>query len=762
MLGCYCVAMGALAAMGIAFPGSAPAGSAVAGLLGAVGLLLGAQWYGSHRPGPWRLLALTVVVCAAGDLLADLAAGRAWSLAAATAMSLAAVVPMAAALSGLARSGNATRDRTGVVESVVATLAVLLVAWVGAASPYVPGPAHRTQVMLWPLADVLALAIVVRMLWPRRRVGPATLLAAGATGALVADAIHALSLVDAIGVGGPVATAVITVGRVTCYAAWGVAALRPSMARLGDTELLVDRRISKRRSIQLAATSLLGPAILVAESLTGDVRDGVAVAVASSLIILLNLGSVTETANAHGRSLTHREYHDSLTGLANRTRFASRLADAAARSRAGGPGAGVIVIDLDDFKMVNESIGQLVGDEVLVAVARRLVRIVGRHDLAARLGGDEFAILLEAPGSPLQVEEFAARVSAALAEPMTFAGKTIDVTASIGATFIGGGVPDPLDGDPLSQAGLAQRAARTTGRSQWQRYRADQHGPIVERMRLRTALSRAVTDGAFALRYQPILTLDGAETVGFEALVRWEHPQRGLVGPAEFIQLAEETDLIEPIGHLVLRRAVTAAAHWHRAAPPGPYVSVNVSAHQLRRPGFAEMVDRELTTAGLPPANLMLELTESVLLREDDTAWAELAALRDTGVRMAIDDFGTGSSSLSYLLQTPIDVIKIDRSFIASLSASRERAIVDGIVRLADNLGLRVVAEGIETAADRDLLAEMGCPYGQGFLYSAPLTSADAVRWAVGLEPLLGSEHPTKDEYAHSGARPAWDRTLPS
>jgi EAL domain-containing protein (putative c-di-GMP-specific phosphodiesterase class I) len=207
----------------------------------------------------------------------------------------------------------------------------------------------------------------------------------------------------------------------------------------------------------------------------------------------------------------------------------------------------------------------------------------------------------------------------------------------------------------------------------------------------------------------------------------------------------------------VLRRAVTAAAHWHRANPPGPYVSVNVSAHQLRRPGFAELVDRELTTAGLPPTNLMLELTESVLLREDDTAWAELAALRHTGVRLAIDDFGTGSSSLSYLVQTPIDIIKIDKSFIASLASSRERAIVDGIVRLAETLGLRVVAEGIETAADRDLLAEMGCPYGQGFLYSTPLSSAEAARWASG----LGTPG-SVDEYAHSGAVPVEGRTLPS
>jgi EAL domain-containing protein (putative c-di-GMP-specific phosphodiesterase class I) len=281
-------------------------------------------------------------------------------------------------------------------------------------------------------------------------------------------------------------------------------------------------------------------------------------------------------------------------------------------------------------------------------------------------------------------------------------------------------------------------------------------------MRLRTALSRAVADEAFTLRYQPIVNLSDGVTVGFEALVRWDDPDRGPVDPAEFIELAEEAGLINPIGELVLRRAVTAAAHWHRDGPPGPYVSVNVSAHQLRIPGFAERVDRELATAGLPPEHLMLELTESVLLREDDAVWAELAALRDNGVRLALDDFGTGFSSLSYLVQTPIDIIKIDRSFIGSLASSRQRVIVEGIVRLAETLGLSVVAEGIETQDDEVALADMGCPYGQGFLYSVPMTGPEAFRWA-GRRPTLAGDAANSelDEYAHSGAPGEPGRTLP-
>jgi diguanylate cyclase (GGDEF)-like protein len=745
---CFCVAMGALIATVVALPASGPLAWGGLGLLGAAAVVVGARRRAVRRPGPWRLLAGALALHAAVDATTGMASVPTWVI---TVLVVATAVVAAAALVALGQSGISTRDRAGVVDAIVATVTVVEVAWVFAINPYVPDGGGVT---IWLAAGVLPLAIIVRMLWSRRHTGSIGLLATGSVGAVVAHGVLGLSLAGVAT--GLVGTAVIAWGWGVLYLSWGAAALHPSMARLGGTELLHDRRISARRWSALAVTSLVGPAILLIQTLAGEVRDGLVIALCTSVVIVLNLANVTNAANAHGRSLTHSEHHDSLTGLANRAMFASRLADAVARSHVGGPGAGVIVIDLDDFKMVNESIGQRMGDEVLVTVAHRLTRCTGRHDLAARIGGDEFAILVEAPTSPPQVEELAARVSTALAEPMTFAGKTVDVTASIGATFIGDA--DPLDADPLSQAGLAQRAARTAGRSQWQRYRPELHGPIVERMRLRTALSRAVTDGAFALRYQPIVTVDGRQTVGFEALVRWEHPQRGLVGPAEFIELAEEAGLIEPIGQWVLRRAVTAAAHWYRADPPGPYVSVNVSAHQLRRPGFAEFVDRELSTAGLPPTSLMLELTESVLLREDDTAWAELAALRDTGVRLAIDDFGTGSSSLSYLVQTPIDVIKIDRSFVASLSSSRERAIVEGIVRLAETLGLAVVAEGIETPTDRDLLAEMGCPFGQGYLYSTPLSTADTVRWLAGQTGMATAP----DEYAHSGAAPVEARTLPS
>jgi EAL domain-containing protein (putative c-di-GMP-specific phosphodiesterase class I) len=295
-----------------------------------------------------------------------------------------------------------------------------------------------------------------------------------------------------------------------------------------------------------------------------------------------------------------------------------------------------------------------------------------------------------------------------------------------------GGEPDPLADDLLRQAGLALQAARASGMGQWCLYRSDVHDAMVERMHLRAALDRAVTEGSFELYFQPIVALEPERTVGFEALVRWDHPTLGLVAPSDFIDLAEETGQIEAIGAWVMRGAISTAAHWYHTQPATarPYISVNVSARQFRTPGFAQRVDRELAAAGLPASHLMVELTESVLLREEDQVWTELATLRDTGVRLALDDFGTGFSSLSYLVQTPIDVIKIDKSFVRTLGTShRHYAIINGIVRLAQQLGLQVVAEGIETTGDLEFLVRMGCRYGQGYLFAPPMTRKEADAW---------------------------------
>jgi diguanylate cyclase (GGDEF)-like protein len=708
-----------------AIPALGAYGQAVPALGAVIAIAVGVLRNRPRPPWPWWLLAVAVAGSAAAPALPAGLGYLTWLAAAGV------------ALHQLTRSGSVRGNWAGLVDASTVTLAALLALWAGLISPALPLSHVDHPIRLgYPIGDVLLLGLTASLVVSRHRRRSVELLAAGLLAAFAADVTASLT-----GHATPY-------GWLLLYAAWGAAGLHPSMARLTEPEALAETEITVRRLSAVVLTSLVAPTILLVEALAGPVRDAVVIAVVGGTIGLLNVGSLAVAADADRRLLIYRHNHDTLTGLANRTLFAERLA---ARLAEPDPVA-IVLVNLDGFTLVNESMGHSAGDEVLRTVARRLTRILGGHDLAARLGNDDFAIL--AAPAPADLDQFATRLAEVLDEPIPFAGHTIRITAGMGlASTLDTGTAEDL----LTRANLALQAARSTGPAQWCRYRSEVHGPMVERLRLRAALARAAAEDSFTVRYQPIVVIETGLAVGFEALIRWEHPTRGVIAPSEFIELAEETGLIEKIGDLVLRRAVTAAAHWHRTAPSRPYVSVNVSALQLR--GFAEKVDRELAAAGLAPEHLMVELTESVLLREEDDVWAELAALRDTGVRLAIDDFGTGFSSLSYLLQTPIEVIKIDKSFVANLVGSaRHQVLVDGIVRLAEELGLQVVAEGIETAAVRDALAEMGCPYGQGFLYAAPLAGGDVARWLAGL-PVLGD--PTvPSEYAHSGATPAPPGTL--
>jgi diguanylate cyclase (GGDEF)-like protein/PAS domain S-box-containing protein len=446
--------------------------------------------------------------------------------------------------------------------------------------------------------------------------------------------------------------------------------------------------------------------------------------------LVVTLRDVTERRRLE-RELTHRALYDSLTGLANRTLFQERLQQAVVRTKRTRGVVGVLFVDLDDFKVVNDTMGHETGDELLVAVGERLARVLRPHDTAARLGGDEFAVLITDANTPDDVEQIADRVIAALEEPFRIGDRSVSGVASVGVTTTA--EADDVQ-DLLRQADLALYVAKGSGKGQWCRYQSELHTAVRQRLELRAALEKAVADGAFTLVYQPIVTLATGEAVGFEALVRWTHPTRGLVPPGEFIDVAEESGLIVPIGTWVLENAVATAAQWYRrlSREQPLYVSVNVSARQFRTAGFVEKVRRELTVSGLPGECLMLEITESLLLRDDERVWADLATLRDLGVRVAIDDFGTGYSSLSYLRQAAIDVVKIDKSFVDTVSnTSQQRALVEGIVQLAQNLKLQVVAEGIECAADRDTLANIGCPFGQGYLFARPLSYGDAVQWLL-------------------------------
>jgi diguanylate cyclase (GGDEF)-like protein/PAS domain S-box-containing protein len=482
--------------------------------------------------------------------------------------------------------------------------------------------------------------------------------------------------------------------------------------------------------------------------------------------LVLTVRDVTDRRRLEN-DLAHQAFHDGLTGLANRVLFRNRLEhafalahrdsahrdpagrDPAHRDQAGhdspgrdpadhdpvaAPALGVLFIDLDDFKEVNDTLGHAVGDQLLVAVGRRIADTVGSLNTAARMGGDEFAVLVEQGDDAGAAEDMAARIVAALSVP-------VEVSDGIGGTHnVSGaasvGVATSRDANSatelLRHADLALYLAKSAGKSTWRRYQSVLQTAMVERLEMRTAMHEAVEGAQFVLQYQPIVDLPTESVVGVESLVRWQHPVRGLLGPGHFIELAEESGAIVAIGAWVLRESLRQFAEWRAAAPDGPlsYISVNVSARQFRTPGFVDQVRAALGETGSRPEWLLLEITESLVLRDADQVWADLRVLRDLGVRIAIDDFGTGYSSLSYLRQMPVDVLKIDKSFIDDVFGSRQqRALVNAIVTLARNLDLAVVAEGIEDAAQRALLAQMGCPYGQGYLFSRPVWPAEVATW---------------------------------
>jgi diguanylate cyclase (GGDEF)-like protein len=438
-------------------------------------------------------------------------------------------------------------------------------------------------------------------------------------------------------------------------------------------------------------------------------------------------------------ALGRQALRDSLTGLANRALFRDRVGHAlarAARDGAAPPHAAarvaVLFLDLDGFKTVNDSLGHAAGDRLLVEVAARLLNATRGCDTVARLGGDEFAVLLENARGPADAEAVAERIVQALRAPIALGAAAAAgaaphgppaearVGASVGIAF----AEPAMDADALLRnADAAMYRAKAGGKNRHATFDPTLVAAAADRLSLEADLARAVERGQLALVYQPIVALDGGAVRGAEALLRWRHPSRGVVGPAAFVPLAESSGLIVDIGRWVLEEACRAAAAWP-AGPGGAAagVSVNVSGRQLADPELPAHVAGALARAGLDAGRLTLEITESVLMRDTDATLAVLSALKALGVRLAVDDFGTGYSSLRYLHRFPVDVLKIDKSFVDGVArGAQDAALARTIVALGDMLGLRTVAEGVETEAQRDRLAAMGCDAGQGYLFAQPL-----------------------------------------
>jgi diguanylate cyclase (GGDEF)-like protein len=419
-------------------------------------------------------------------------------------------------------------------------------------------------------------------------------------------------------------------------------------------------------------------------------------------------------------SFTHLAQHDALTNLPNRLLIRDRMEQAIGRARRDDEQVALLFLDLDNFKTINDSLGHAAGDELLQEVARRLKETVRDIDTVSRQGGDEFLMVLADVADLAAVSSVAALVQQKLAQPFALKGMQIVTSISIGISLF------PGDGDDfdtlLKHADMAMYQAKSAGRNGFCFFDEQMNADTHERLALELDLRQALSRDEFVLHYQPIVDLHGGRLLAAEALLRWQHPQRGTLGPDRFIRVAEESGLIVEIGEWVLGEACRQAMLWQAAGLPRFAVSVNLSAVQFRRGNLEAMVHAALNRFGLAPACLELELTESILLQDS----AQLRRLKELGVKLSIDDFGTGYSSLSYLQRFQVDKLKIDQSFVRGLTGNAQnQAIVTAIVQMARSLGLHTTAEGIEDEPTRALLTELGCDQGQGFLFAKPLAAAE-------------------------------------
>jgi diguanylate cyclase (GGDEF)-like protein/PAS domain S-box-containing protein len=422
--------------------------------------------------------------------------------------------------------------------------------------------------------------------------------------------------------------------------------------------------------------------------------------------------------------IRHRALHDPLTGLPNRILLMDRLGQGLQRLRRTQSRAAVIVMDLDRFKLVNESLGHDVGDELLAAVAPRLKQTVRGSDTVAHFGADEFGILLEDITGEHDAVDMAQRIAAVFTRPFILAGDEHFVTTSVGiALGAGGERPEDL----IRDADAAMHRAKERGGARYELFDEALRGRAISRLRVENDLRRALERDELTLDYQPIVTLHNRAIAGVEALLRWDHPQRGRVPPLDFIPIAEANGLIEPIGRWVLEQACRQAADWYRQRPDAAPISVtvNLSAVQFEDPSLPATLDATLRACGLDPELLALEITESMMMARTDEVAEALASLKKIGVRLILDDFGTGYSSLGYLSRLPLDVLKVDRSFVSGLgSERRDTAITEAIVAMSHALSLRVVGEGAETEMQTAELARLGCDLVQGFHFSRPVPAS--------------------------------------
>jgi diguanylate cyclase (GGDEF)-like protein/PAS domain S-box-containing protein len=466
--------------------------------------------------------------------------------------------------------------------------------------------------------------------------------------------------------------------------------------------------------------------------------------------LVLNTRDVSERKTFE-EQLKHHAFHDVVTGLANRALFKDRIEHALARCEREDKPVSVLLMDLDDFKTINDSLGHEAGDLMLAEVGERVKDSLRAADTAARLGGDEFAVLLEDGGEGLGAADVAVRILASLEAPFHLEGKEVFVRASIGIAMAdefadAGGGADEL----LRNADVAMYMAKESGKNRYQIFQREMHASALARLELKADLQRALDNDEFVLHFQPIIELQTGDVSGVEALLRWNHPRRGIVPPLEFIPLAEESGLIVAIGRWVLREATRQGRvlQEHFPIEPPLHVAVNLSARQLQRPELVSEVAEALVESGFAPGDLVIEITESVMMRDIELSIQRLAELKEIGVRLAVDDFGTGYSSLNYIQRFPVDILKVDKSFVDAFDNDpRKSAVAATIIKLAEDLDLRPVAEGIERADQLERLLRLHCDFGQGFYFAKPLPMQ-------GIEDLLATRRALANRDAELAAEP--------
>jgi diguanylate cyclase (GGDEF)-like protein len=720
------------------------------GLSCAVAIVVGVRLHRATRPSAWYLVALGQLLFVAGDV--------AWAFyeivlevpvpfpSWADTLYLAGYPAITVGVLQFAHARSAGRDRAALIDAAIVTTSAGAYIWIWLMAPYALDPSLTVGERLWsmayPLGDLVFLAVAARLVLLARQGSRSYAALMGSFLLLLIADIH----YGLLTLGGTYVVGTLSPDGIylASYLFAGWAALHPSMTALTQPRSDEQPRSTRSRLAVLTVALVLMPASMGVEALLGrSVSVPVAIVGSVTLALLVLTRMTGLVADVEGRveqletqegalvaalsdkealseQLKQQALHDPLTGAANRLLLADRIDHALARRQRTREPLAILFLDLDDFKSVNDRLGHSAGDGLLTAVAQRLCATVRPGDTVARIGGDEFAVLLEGADHDHAVG-VANRIVGELGMPLEADGNLVVVHASVGVALDGPELQDAED--LLRNADVAMYEAKMGGKDRYELFDPHMHSAALERQHIKADLQRAIEQGEFTVFYQPMVELSSGRIVGAEALVRWSHPQRGILSPASFLAVAEESGLAYDIDRLVLAEALRQTALWrqqHEAAKDFK-VSVNVSPSHLQRSAFIGEVGALLQSFHLPGEALTIEITETALLRHTDDLFERLESLSELGVQLALDDFGTGFSSLSHLHKLPIGTLKVDKSFVEDLSGGeRGTALAHAVNLLGSRLGMVTVAEGVEREEQRDQLQRFGCSWAQGYFFSKP------------------------------------------